>query len=379
MANEGEHYCILAGGGSINQHMEGATVIGSNHNGEDSMPDSHIYTYGYDFDGVDLSAFRKEMQDALDSVTNNEAIQRDWEYGNIKIEHGGTYYIDGTQTNPWSYQIGNIYVATKEKVKIVLYNSQNGNSVTVPVIQNDGGQISTSWGTYNGSYLPDVTFVTAASNVIIPCVSNVGNILAPNATIQFEGNGQHCGTIVANYIDSKPLQPWASQIIEGHIYEFGYTCYLVDVRTESSSSVKSYTITGNKVTYDVSSSKQADYQKVTSSKQENNQKVTSSKQEKYQNVTSSKQEKYQKITSSKEEKKQIIGRFANEVKTVEESKNLYEAIQRELSAKPQNAVNINEEKQFTATEKENINESKFYQDESLQNSLGLMSKICPNM
>ena len=84
-------------------------------------------------------------------------------------------------------------------------------------------------------------------------------------------------------------------------------------------------------------------------------------------------------STSKEEKKQIIGRFANEVKTVEESKNLYEAIQRELSAKPQNAVNINEEKQFTATEKENINESKFYQDESLQNSLGLMSKICPNM
>jgi hypothetical protein len=84
-------------------------------------------------------------------------------------------------------------------------------------------------------------------------------------------------------------------------------------------------------------------------------------------------------STSKEEKKQIIGRFANEVKTVEESKNLYEAIQRELSAKPQNAVNINEEKQFSATEKENINESKFYQDESLQNSLGLMSKICPNM
>jgi hypothetical protein len=84
-------------------------------------------------------------------------------------------------------------------------------------------------------------------------------------------------------------------------------------------------------------------------------------------------------STSKEEKKQIIGRFANEVKTVEESRNLYETIQRELSAKPQNAVNINEEKQFSATEKENINESKFYQDESLQNSLGLMSKICPNM
>lgn len=81
-------------------------------------------------------------------------------------------------------------------------------------------------------------------------------------------------------------------------------------------------------------------------------------------------------STTKEEKKQIIGRFENEVKTIEESKNLYETIQRELSAKPQNAVNINEEKQFTATEKDNINESKFYQDESLQNSLGLMKRIC---
>ena len=81
-------------------------------------------------------------------------------------------------------------------------------------------------------------------------------------------------------------------------------------------------------------------------------------------------------STSKEENKQIIGRFANEVKTVEESKNLYETIQRELSAKPQNAVNINEEKQFTASEKENINESKIYQDENLKGSLGLMHKIC---
>lgn len=82
-------------------------------------------------------------------------------------------------------------------------------------------------------------------------------------------------------------------------------------------------------------------------------------------------------STSQEEKKQIVGRFANEVKTVEDSRRLYETIQRELNAKPQNAVNINEEKQFTASEKQNITESKFYQDEQLQGSLGLMHRICP--
>ena len=82
-------------------------------------------------------------------------------------------------------------------------------------------------------------------------------------------------------------------------------------------------------------------------------------------------------STSQEEKKQIVGRFANEVKTVEDSRKLYETIQRELNAKPQNAVNINEEKQFTASEKQNITESKFYQDEKLQGSLGLMHRICP--
>lgn len=81
-------------------------------------------------------------------------------------------------------------------------------------------------------------------------------------------------------------------------------------------------------------------------------------------------------STSKEEKKGIISRFVNEAKTVEESMNLYERISNELKSKPQNAVNINEEKQFNASNTEVINESKFYQDENLMNSLGLMHKIC---
>lgn len=81
-------------------------------------------------------------------------------------------------------------------------------------------------------------------------------------------------------------------------------------------------------------------------------------------------------STTSEEKKQIVSRFVNEAKTVTESQNLYQQISNELKAKPQNAVNINEEKQFTAKENEVINESEFYRDESLANSLGLMNRIC---
>lgn len=81
-------------------------------------------------------------------------------------------------------------------------------------------------------------------------------------------------------------------------------------------------------------------------------------------------------STTKEEKREIINRFTNEVHTIEESKNLYKTISNELNKKPQATANINEEQQFGNSNAEVINESKFYQDESLMNSLGLMHKIC---
>ena len=81
-------------------------------------------------------------------------------------------------------------------------------------------------------------------------------------------------------------------------------------------------------------------------------------------------------STTKEEKRDIINRFTNEVNTIEESKQLYNTISNELNKKPQVNTNINEEKQLGSSNAEVINESKFYQDESLMDSLGLMHKIC---
>ena len=81
-------------------------------------------------------------------------------------------------------------------------------------------------------------------------------------------------------------------------------------------------------------------------------------------------------STSKEEKKAIINRFTNEAHTITESQNLYARISEELKQKPAVKTDINEEKQYGSTKQEVINESKFYQDESLIDSLGLMHKIC---
>lgn len=81
-------------------------------------------------------------------------------------------------------------------------------------------------------------------------------------------------------------------------------------------------------------------------------------------------------STSMEEKRNIINRFTNEVHTIEESKSLYKTISDELKKKPQADVNINEEKEFGSANAEVINESKFYQDEGLMSSLGLMHRIC---
>ena len=81
-------------------------------------------------------------------------------------------------------------------------------------------------------------------------------------------------------------------------------------------------------------------------------------------------------STSKEEKKEIINRFTNEAHTITESQNLYARISEELKRKPAVKADINEEKQYGNTQTEVINESKFYQDDSLIDSLGLMHKIC---
>lgn len=81
-------------------------------------------------------------------------------------------------------------------------------------------------------------------------------------------------------------------------------------------------------------------------------------------------------STTKEEKRDIINRFTNDVHTIEESKQLYNTISNELHKKPQVQTNINEEKEFGNQHAEIVNESKFYQDESLMDSLGLMHKIC---
>lgn len=78
--------------------------------------------------------------------------------------------------------------------------------------------------------------------------------------------------------------------------------------------------------------------------------------------------------TSMDEKKEIINRFTKEAHTVNESRQLYERIADELRKKPSVKADINEEKQF-GTQK-TINESKFYQDETLMDSLGLMHRIC---
>ena len=73
-------------------------------------------------------------------------------------------------------------------------------------------------------------------------------------------------------------------------------------------------------------------------------------------------------------KQEIIERFGKEAKTVEQSKNLYESISREL--KKNNKMDINEDKQFTTTGSKMINEKQIYQSKDLMESLDLMHRLC---
>lgn len=79
-------------------------------------------------------------------------------------------------------------------------------------------------------------------------------------------------------------------------------------------------------------------------------------------------------STTAEEKKEIIARFGKQAKTVNESKALFETINKEL--KRRQTMNINEDKQFTATPNKMINETQIYSSKAVMNSLDLMSRIC---
>lgn len=79
-------------------------------------------------------------------------------------------------------------------------------------------------------------------------------------------------------------------------------------------------------------------------------------------------------TTTVDEKKEIIARFGKNVKTIQESKELFETISNEL--KRRQTMNINEDKQFTATPNKMINETQIYKSKAVMNSLDLMSRLC---
>lgn len=79
-------------------------------------------------------------------------------------------------------------------------------------------------------------------------------------------------------------------------------------------------------------------------------------------------------TTSQDEKKEIIARFGKEAKTVEQSKNLYESISRDLQKK--NKMNIDEGKQYGVEGSKQINETQIYQSKDLLDSLDLMHRLC---
>lgn len=79
-------------------------------------------------------------------------------------------------------------------------------------------------------------------------------------------------------------------------------------------------------------------------------------------------------TTTTDEKKEIIERFGGNIKTVEDSKNLYEDISRELKRKQK--MNIDESKEYTVGDNKQINETQIYRSNDLMESLDLMHKIC---
>ncbi len=300
-----ERYTILAMTGNlkhdVSQHQEGAVFVGSEHGSE-----NFYYTDDGKFTNVDytvdFNAFKDKAKEALqeEKTSQNDRkwfIQDEqayWKYHVTTIDDGGIYYIDATPdkfvtVDTWKYD-GTVYVATDKKVTIVLYSDYD--TVLVPVISNKTSfqQISTSNGGYEGDYLPNVTFVTAAKNVKIQNVTNVGNILALNATVSFVGQGQHCGTIVCQSIDN------TNTPVEGHIYEYGYKGYLVDSQKVTNSEEKIYSITGDKETTTYSISGEKEVYTVSGSRE--NYKLTVSKDATLKALTADEVAKYFEVTAN---------------------------------------------------------------------------------
>lgn len=78
-------------------------------------------------------------------------------------------------------------------------------------------------------------------------------------------------------------------------------------------------------------------------------------------------------TTSKQEKIDIVNRFSNEAKTVEQSKALYESINKQLK-KANKSISINESSQ-TANGTKVLNEEKIYKPESLLKTIDFMNRV----
>ena len=78
-------------------------------------------------------------------------------------------------------------------------------------------------------------------------------------------------------------------------------------------------------------------------------------------------------TTSQDEKKEIINRFASEAKTIEQSKNLYESISRDLQKA--NKMNITENNSLTVESSKKINETTIYKSQDVLDSLDLMHRM----
>jgi uncharacterized protein YejL (UPF0352 family) len=77
-------------------------------------------------------------------------------------------------------------------------------------------------------------------------------------------------------------------------------------------------------------------------------------------------------STTQDEKKNIVERFSNEVKTVEQSKALYESIKRDF-AKQNKTVVL--EKQMNVNSSSVINETKVYQSDEVKGVLGFMKRL----
>ena len=79
-------------------------------------------------------------------------------------------------------------------------------------------------------------------------------------------------------------------------------------------------------------------------------------------------------TTSQAEKIDIVNRFSNEAKTVEQSKALYESINRELKKTNSNPMNITESS-VTAKGTKTLNEEKVYKSDDLLKTIDFMNRV----